>query len=347
MSAAQVVRDPLVGDYSDLDRLREVAAGCEVMTFDHEHVPTEHLRALEADGRAPAGPVPAALVHAQDKAVMRERLTALGAAVPALAGGRRRRRGSTRSPRRVGGCPVVLKATRGGYDGKGVWVVDCAADPRRGGRSPPAAADAGRGAGRTSRRELAVLAARSPSGQTAVYPVVESVQRDGVCREVDRARARARPGPGGGRPSRSRCGSPASSAWSACWRSRCSRPATAGCWSTSWRCARTTPATGPSTARDDQPVREPPARGARPAARRPACPGAVDGDGQHPRRRCAAGSTTAPARARPRPGRAGAPVRQAGPARPQGGPRDGVRRRPRPRCARGPGTRPAWFAGTA
>ena len=52
VSAAQVVRDPLVGDYRDLDRLREAAAGCAVVTFDHEHVPTGHLRALEAEGFA-------------------------------------------------------------------------------------------------------------------------------------------------------------------------------------------------------------------------------------------------------------------------------------------------------
>ena len=70
VSAAQVIPDHLVGDYRDLDALTEVTRGCEVVTFDHEHVPTPHLEALTEAGRR----VPArarALVHAQDKAVMR------------------------------------------------------------------------------------------------------------------------------------------------------------------------------------------------------------------------------------------------------------------------------------
>ena len=69
MSAAQVIPDQLVGDYTDLATLREVTAGCEVVTFDHEHVPTDHLHALESD--LAVRPGPDALVHAQDKAVMR------------------------------------------------------------------------------------------------------------------------------------------------------------------------------------------------------------------------------------------------------------------------------------
>ena len=81
VAAAQVVRDPLVGDFRDLDLLREVARGCAVMTFDHEHVPTAHLQALQGEGLA-CRPGPAALVHAQDKLVMRERLTALDVPCP-------------------------------------------------------------------------------------------------------------------------------------------------------------------------------------------------------------------------------------------------------------------------
>lgn len=65
-SAAQVVSDVVIGDYRDLETLRAFARGCDVITFDHEHVPMEHLRALEADG-IPVRPGSDALVHAQDK----------------------------------------------------------------------------------------------------------------------------------------------------------------------------------------------------------------------------------------------------------------------------------------
>ncbi len=71
VSAAQVLPDHTVGDYTDLATLRSVTDGCEVVTFDHEHVPTEHLHALESS--LAVRPGPEALVHAQDKAVMRRR----------------------------------------------------------------------------------------------------------------------------------------------------------------------------------------------------------------------------------------------------------------------------------
>ncbi|CAA9343022.1 MAG: N5-carboxyaminoimidazole ribonucleotide synthase [uncultured Nocardioidaceae bacterium] len=202
VSAAQVVPDTVVGDYRDLDTLRRVVAGCAVVTFDHEHVPTEHLQALAAAG-TPCRPGPAALVHAQDKGVMRERLTALGvpcprhrlvttpeevAAFAAELGGTREPT-ATGEPDGTGPAPVVLKTTRGGYDGKGVWVVR---DPAAGavGSAAAFAAAAASGARVLAeelvdfRRELAALVVRSPSGQVAAYPVVESVQRDGVCEEV-------------------------------------------------------------------------------------------------------------------------------------------------------------------
>jgi 5-(carboxyamino)imidazole ribonucleotide synthase len=183
VSAAQVVRDPRVGDYRDLDTLREVAEGCSVVTFDHEHVPTEHLHTLTSEGHA-CRPGPEALVHAQDKAVMRARLDTLDVPSP--------RHAVVAHPdaavafaASVGGFPVVLKTTRGGYDGKGVWVVSSADECE----------DAFAVAATTGvqilaeekvdfRRELAALVARSPSGQVAAYPVVESVQRDGICWEV-------------------------------------------------------------------------------------------------------------------------------------------------------------------
>ncbi|CAM5635721.1 N5-carboxyaminoimidazole ribonucleotide synthase [Streptomyces microflavus] len=105
-----------------------------MITFDHEHVPTEHLRALEADG-IPVRPGPDALVHAQDKGVMRAKLLEIGAPCP------RNRIVSDPADaaafaEEVGGFPVILKTVRGGYDGKGVWVVRSeadAADPFRAG----------------------------------------------------------------------------------------------------------------------------------------------------------------------------------------------------------------------
>ncbi|WP_435835272.1 5-(carboxyamino)imidazole ribonucleotide synthase [Streptomyces albus] len=186
-SAAQVVNDVVVGDYRDLDTLRRFAQGCDVITFDHEHVPTEHLRALEADG-IPVRPGPDALVHAQDKGVMRARLGELGIPAP--------RNRIVSSPADVAafaaegpaagdgdGFPVVLKTVRGGYDGKGVWVVRGADDPAT--AEPFKAGVPVLAEEKVDfARELAANVVRSPHGQAVAYPVVESVQVDGVCDTV-------------------------------------------------------------------------------------------------------------------------------------------------------------------
>ena len=178
VSAAQVIPDCLVGNYKDLELLRKVTSGAAVVTFDHEHVPTEHLHALEEAGVA-VRPGPEALVHAQDKAVMRERLSALGVPCPRWAVV------ATAAELEAFGLPCVLKVTRGGYDGRGVWVV----------RDHDEAVSAFEAAEKSGarvlaeelvdfRRELAALVARSPSGQAAAYPVVASTQLDGICAEV-------------------------------------------------------------------------------------------------------------------------------------------------------------------
>ena len=113
-SAAQVVPEAEVGDYTDPDVLVAFAAGCDAVTFDHEHVPTDVLRAVAASG-VPVRPGADALVHAQDKAVMRARLTELGIPCPAWR--------VTRTPAELVafgdevGWPVIAKTSRGGYDG--------------------------------------------------------------------------------------------------------------------------------------------------------------------------------------------------------------------------------------
>ncbi|MCZ4497653.1 MAG: purK [Marmoricola sp.] len=182
VSAAQVIVDHEVGDHTDLADLRRITAGCTAVTFDHEHVPNDHLRALAADGLA-VHPGPDALVHAQDKGVMRSALARLGVPCP--------RNALVVDVDEVAafGLPCVLKTTRGGYDGKGVWFVR-SADDLAGAAAEAFAAAVGAGVEILAeelvdfRRELSALVARSPSGQVAAWPVAASEQRDGVCREV-------------------------------------------------------------------------------------------------------------------------------------------------------------------
>ena len=176
--AALVAADVLVGDYRSLDDLRAFARGCDVVTFDHEHVPNEHVRALEADGVV-VQPTSAALHFAQDKHAMRERLTELGIPCPrwTLVSGV----ADLEAFGREVGWPLVLKSTHGGYDGKGVWIVADVAEASE-------VLDIGATFIAEQKvaivRELAADVARSPYGQGAIWPVVETVQQNGICVEV-------------------------------------------------------------------------------------------------------------------------------------------------------------------
>lgn len=177
--SATTAAECVVGDYRDLETLRDFAASVDVVTFDHEHVPAEHLRALEAAG-VNLQPGPDALQHAQDKLLMRQACDRLGLPNPAWAA-------VTTVDELIGFArrvefPVVLKTPRGGYDGKGVRVVASVED----------AEDCRDWFGLGFEallvedlvefsRELSAQVARTPSGTTASYPVVESIQTDGIC----------------------------------------------------------------------------------------------------------------------------------------------------------------------
>ena len=181
-SAAQVIAGVVVGDYRNLDDLRAFAKGCDVVTFDHELTDPEHLATLEAEG-VRLVPTPAAKRFAQDKRYQRTQLAALGLPVP-----RHRQVESAADIAALAqetGWPVVCKSVRGGYDGRGVWVVDDVA-------SATTVFDEATAAGLellveahvAIECELAVMVARRPGGSSAVYPVVETVQDNGICNEV-------------------------------------------------------------------------------------------------------------------------------------------------------------------
>ena len=170
-----------VGDYRDFETVRAFVKDVDVVTFDHEHVPQEVLRALVADGVA-VHPGPDALQYAQDKLVMRARLAELGIPQPDWA--RVANADELQAFLDDHGGRAVVKTPRGGYDGKGVRLVRTSADAADW-FEQTAADDALLVEELVSfRRELAQQVARRPSGQIVAYPVVETVQRDGVCAEV-------------------------------------------------------------------------------------------------------------------------------------------------------------------
>lgn len=181
--AAQVVPEVIVGSPDDPAKLRELAGRCDVLTFDHELVDPETLAVLEAEGHV-IYPSAATMALAQNKRRQRAELSAMGLPVPAFqdveaaddviafAGQHQ--------------WPVVVKASRGGYDGRGVWVIDGEDEARR-------VVQEAHNAGLVLLVEehlaldceLAVLVARRPNGEMAIWEPVETVQRNGICNELN------------------------------------------------------------------------------------------------------------------------------------------------------------------
>lgn len=182
MSAARAA--DMVGDYRDPETVYAFAETVDVVTFDHEHVPHEILNELERRGVA-VHPRPHALQYAQDKILMREKLAELGVPIPAWAAVASEE--ALQEFIDANGGRAVVKTARGGYDGKGVRVVSQADEVRD---WFTALAEDGRGGFLLVEelvdftRELAQLVARRPSGETRAWPLVETIQQDGVCAEV-------------------------------------------------------------------------------------------------------------------------------------------------------------------
>jgi 5-(carboxyamino)imidazole ribonucleotide synthase len=161
--AGQVAGEQIVGDYSDAEKVRELADRCDVITFELEDIETATLQSLEAEGHA-VYPRPALLATIQDK--FKQKVFLRDAGIPTSDFVDMPHPDADAFARF--GYPLVQKARRGGYDGRGVAVMPSAEAfasclPVPGFIERFVEAD----------KELAVLVARSVSGETRVYPTVE------------------------------------------------------------------------------------------------------------------------------------------------------------------------------
>ena len=175
-STGQVTVDKAVGAPADLDAVAALIDGADVLTFEHEHIPAATME--EAAQLVSVQPPASALLYAQDKIAMRERLTEMGIPCPAWA--RVEDEGQLEEFATTIGWPLIVKTPRGGYDGHGVAIAHSAADVESWWGNGPLLAEAlvpftG---------EVAALLARTPSGEVASWPVASTVQVDGVCAEV-------------------------------------------------------------------------------------------------------------------------------------------------------------------
>ncbi len=192
-AAALVAPEVAAGTPTDAAAMQALAGRCDVVTFDHEQVDLDILGSLERAG-VTVRPGARTLRMAVDKAEMRATFDEAGLPCPPYAAlgtpgadgvGLRELHARLVGFAGAHGWPVVVKAARGGYDGKGVWPV----------ATPEAALEVCERAAASATpllveahvdidAELAVVVARRPGGETVAWPAVETAQLDGVCREV-------------------------------------------------------------------------------------------------------------------------------------------------------------------
>ena len=165
-SGAQITHH-VVGDYTNLVQVLEFARQCDVITFEHELVPLSVIKGLEAEG-IKVYPPSSAFLYSQDKAAMRQKLNAFPAPWSQVIS----------EASEVKEFPVIAKAISGGYDGRGVWKIDTAAELNEilGHTAPLLIEEL-----IDFDTEIAVMVARSPHGQATSWAPVETVQEDGIC----------------------------------------------------------------------------------------------------------------------------------------------------------------------
>lgn len=168
-SAAQVC-DYVVGDYSKIDDVINFSRSCDVITFEHELVPQSVIKALENSG-VRVYPKSESFIFSQNKIEMRRKVDQLGLPNPkwqVFDGG----------PVEIS-FPLIAKTSSGGYDGRGVFVIEdmSALLNLHASVNAPLLLEEKL----NFDYEISVLAARSPHGQAATWSPTLTIQSDGIC----------------------------------------------------------------------------------------------------------------------------------------------------------------------
>lgn len=175
--AARITANPVLSAIADANATQKLANYCDVITFENEFVNLEALKVLPQKGVC-FRPSLASLEPLLDKADQRRYLHKIGLPVPRFQVIEKDAKINSKY-----GFPVVVKARRHGYDGRGTFILD----------SQNALESLWNRLERPSMLieefipftcELAVMAARGVNGEAIVYPVVETEQENQVCRRV-------------------------------------------------------------------------------------------------------------------------------------------------------------------
>ena len=160
----------VVGDYTNSKDVMAFAATCDVITFEHELVPASVIRELENSG-VKVYPRAESFQYSQNKIIMRKKMEELGLPNPKWE--------ESRDGHTSLNFPLIAKIPSGGYDGRGVFVINDQA----------ALTQLAQGVNGVLlleeklplEREISIMVARSPHGQASTWPATLTIQQDGIC----------------------------------------------------------------------------------------------------------------------------------------------------------------------
>ena len=169
--AAQVSDRQIVAGFYDKEKLEQLVKECDVTTFELEHVDTEVLKKLY-DQDYKIFPSPYVMELIQDKYEQKKLLDEKGIAVPKY------KKVESKDDLKSFGLPVIQKARKGGYDGKGVMLLRDENDLNNSIKADSFIEELV-----DIDKELAIIVARNIEGEIAVYPVVEMLfdERVNIC----------------------------------------------------------------------------------------------------------------------------------------------------------------------
>uniref|UniRef100_C5D4H5 N5-carboxyaminoimidazole ribonucleotide synthase n=1 Tax=Geobacillus sp. (strain WCH70) TaxID=471223 RepID=C5D4H5_GEOSW len=175
----QVADIEITAEYNDLEAIRKLAAVSDVITYEFENIDANALNWLVEHAYVPQGSKLLAIT--QDRAMEKKAITDAG--LPVAPYVEVQSKEELVSAIETVGLPCVLKTRRGGYDGKGQFVIRNKEDVKEA-LSLLAVGPCVLERWLSFDKEISVIVTRNGLGEMAVFPVAENIHVDNILHET-------------------------------------------------------------------------------------------------------------------------------------------------------------------
>ncbi|MDE5415187.1 5-(carboxyamino)imidazole ribonucleotide synthase [Alkalihalobacterium chitinilyticum] len=176
----QIADVEVVANYNDLQGAQELAAKCDVLTYEFENIDSQTARYLDENLYLPQGYK--LLETTQHRLTEKKAIQELGLPVAPYVSV------NVLIDLEQGvqelGLPAVLKTCRGGYDGKGQYVIKTESQVQEAYETLKASGELVLEKWITFEKELSVIVSRNVSGQVETFPVAENIHVNNILHQT-------------------------------------------------------------------------------------------------------------------------------------------------------------------